>query len=402
MRERQIPNFERLKILIVSPYSMEPPGGVQSHTEEFEEFLFDQGHDPTIVAPFNPKYQQTLQPSSSQKRLLLGEVSGHEHNGTIAHVPKKVPVNPVGVEKVLNAARPDIVHGHDPYLSLPALQLIVQSRLPLFGRLPSWEFATFHAYNSDTKPMYKIISRLKYGFDPLLDGTIVVSEATNEFAQRFYPKKHEIIPNGINISRFSSEEGRIERFLDGKVNIVYVGRLEGRKGVKYLLAAYAILRRKMGNIRLVVAGDGPQMDELMALRDKNGIMDVEFLGRVSDEDLPKLYKTADICAFFATHGEAQGKVLIEAQAAGAAVVAGNNRGFRTVIKQGENGLLVNPKKIAETAETLKMLIQNEAFRKKLAAKGFESAQIYDWSKVGPRVIDFYKEQILKKAAQLTP
>lgn len=408
MRERTKPNFEELNVLIASPYSIEPTGGVQKHIQGFGRFLIQNGHYPMLFSPTNPDHpEETV--DFANKRYFVSEVAKRTHNGTTANIPKIALVSPATIDHVIRDANPDIIHGHDSYASIPALQLILQSRLPLISPKFTYNFQTFHAsHNTENlrtgrdlkleekrKKFYKNVSKLRYLFNPLLDGTIVVSPSTQEFAKDLYPRDHRLIPNGIETERFTCENRYIERLRDGKLNILYIGRLEARKGVHHLLETYATVKKEHQNIRLIIAGDGPQRQQLEEMVNTGSIKDVEFLGRVEEADLPKLYKTADICAFFATHGEAQGLVLLEAMSSGVATIAGNNSGYRTVIKQAENGLLVTPTKVKESAETLKLLIENGDFRKKVAEAGLRSALNYDWKVVGPQIIDYYTEQITK-------
>ncbi len=397
MAERLIPNFDHLKIAIISPYSMEPTGGVQKHIAGYSKYLENQGHTPTVISPCNPNYIENAKVNFATRRIFLAKVSKHEHNGTVAHVSEKVPVNPVEIARVWKQIQPDVLHTHDPYLSASALEMIIYSRLPHLNSKHAYNFATFHAFNSDDRPMYKIIGLLRYGYDPILDGTIVVSRATQQFAQRFYRRDHELITNGIDTTQFTSQNERLERFSDGKINIVCTGRLEPRKGVKHLLNTYATVKKDHPQIRLIIAGDGPERHELEQMVKRDGIGEVEFLGRVSDEDLPKIYKTADICAFFTTHGEAQGLVLLEAMASNKPVVAGNNPGYSTVINHLENGILIEPKNTQQSAAMMKKLIENEEFRAQIAKQGLTTALGYDWQKVGKQILDYYKKQILKTA-----
>ncbi len=396
MAERHTPNLESLKIAISVPYSMEPTGGVQQHAKGYGRYLLSQGHEVIAISAKNPQVEEQQHVDWASSRVFLSEAVPHRHNGTIAHVPRRVPTNPVEIHRAWQRIDADILHSHDPYLSSAALELIIYSRLPKSDAKRVHNFATFHAFNEDDKPMYRIIGLLRYGFDPLLDGTIVVSAATQQFAQRFYKRDHRLIPNGIDTTQFTQETECLERFKDGKTNILYVGRLEERKGVKYLLEAYARAKTSHPQTRLIIAGDGPQRCELESLVADGPIQDVEFLGKISDEDLPKVYNTADICVFLATHGEAQGLVLLEAMAAGKPVIAGNNPGYSTVINQMENGILTDPKNTALSSANLIHLIENQDLRGEMSRAGQVTALSYDWQNVGKQILDYYKQQISGK------
>ena len=97
MQERQIPNFEQLSVLIISPYSMEPTGGVQKHIQGYGRFLINQGHEPMLVSPQHPDFEEPTDVDYATKRFFLSEVRGYRHNGTNAFIPKKTPINPVDI-----------------------------------------------------------------------------------------------------------------------------------------------------------------------------------------------------------------------------------------------------------------------------------------------------------------
>jgi len=234
---------------------------------------------------------------------------------------------------------------------------------------------TFHA--SGARPWYSIGTpigklMLKKWFNKL-DCRIAVSPIAREFAN-----KH------------CSDVSPIEEFSDGKINILFVGRMEPRKGLNYLLEAYKRVKREIPDSRLIVVGPGTRLRHKYEKRvSRNGLKDVSFIGYSSYRDLPRYYKTADIVCAPATGCESFGIVLLEAMAVGKPLVASNIEGYSSVATHGEEGLLVPPKNPAKLAEALLTLITDSSLRQEMGARGKLKALEYDWERVAQRVMDCY-------------
>jgi phosphatidylinositol alpha-mannosyltransferase len=229
---------------------------------------------------------------------------------------------------------------------------------------------------------------------PKLDGRIAVSQPALDFISRYFPGDYTIIPNGIDLERFATPAKPIEEFRDGKVNILFVGRLEKRKGFGYLLDAYRYVKRENPNTRLIVVGSpGWSRWKYQLLVRRHNLEDVVFAGYVSAEDLPRYYHTADIFCAPATGSESFGIVLLEAMAASKPIVASNIGGYAGVITRDVDGLLVNPKEIKTLAGALDLLIKDKALRERLAAHGRLKAENFAWTKVARRVVDYYERVI---------
>ncbi|MCH7907896.1 MAG: glycosyltransferase family 4 protein, partial [Chloroflexi bacterium] len=201
---------------------------------------------------------------------------------------------------------------------------------------------------------------------------------------------YEVIPNGIDFERFATPVSRLEEFDDGRLNIVFVGRLEKRKGLRYLLAAYAELKWDYPDLRLIVVGPGESDAGSLRVMSERSLTDVVFAGRVSDEMLPAYYHAADIFCSPATGGESFGIVLLEAMAAGVPIVASDIEGYRDVVTHGVDGLLARPRDDMALAGALRTLIEDRTLRTQMGAAGRRNAQKYRWPAVASRVLDFYK------------
>jgi phosphatidylinositol alpha-mannosyltransferase len=144
---------------------------------------------------------------------------------------------------------------------------------------------------------------------------------------------------------------------------LYVGRLERRKGVKYLLEAYGLLAKNLDNISLVIAGNGPDREKLELLAEERDLPNVTFLGFVSDEEKMRLLAEADLFCSPAIFGESFGIVLLEAMASGLVTAAGNNSGYSAVMQELGAVSIVNPHDTTEFARRLQLLLTDEELRK---------------------------------------
>jgi phosphatidylinositol alpha-mannosyltransferase len=173
--------------------------------------------------------------------------------------------------------------------------------------------------------------------------------------------------------------------------LLFVGRMEQRKGFDILLEAYAQLRRRRSDVRLVAVGEGPQREGYERQVDSFGIPDVLFCGRVSNEMLPRYYTSADVFCSPATGGESFGIVLLEAMASGVPVLASAIPGFTAVIEAGQDGLLVPPKQPRVWAQAIDALLNDDDLCRGMSANGLRTAQQYDWHRVADSILDVYEE-----------
>ena len=156
----------------------------------------------------------------------------------------------------------------------------------------------------------------------------------------------------------------------GRFNILFVGRMEKRKGFDYLLKAYKQVKREIPNCRLIAVGPGIRLRNKYEKRVKrSGLEDVVFAGYVTYSELPRYYKTADIVCFPATGRESFGIVLLEAMAVGKPIIASDIEGYASILTHGAEGLLVPPKNATKLAEALITLMTDEPLRQQMGSRG---------------------------------
>lgn len=284
----------------------------------------------------------------------------------------------------------DLIHLHEPMM--PALPLTV------LRHSNTTNVGTFHAYN--TRALHYFYGKpIVQPFFKKLHGHIAVSPAARDFVASYFRADYRVIPNGIDFARFNTPLPPLARFADGRPNVLFVGRLEKRKGLSYLLRAWPTVRERFPDARLIVVGKGRPLEgyRRFALRQGWSEEDVCFAGYVSDEELPRYYQAADIFCAPNTGQESFGIVLLEAMAAGAPIVATDIPGYRAVVAHGTEGLLVEPKNPEALAAGISALLLNPDLRGAMRRAGPEKARHFDWEQVADQVLDYYAEVLERRA-----
>ena len=372
-----------MKIGLVTPYVYPLPGGVNQHVRYLYENLRLRGHDVRILTS-----SHGLQRASEGDVIRIGKGFSVPTNGSVGTVTLS-PRYVSQVSEVLERERFDLLHFHEPFVPFLSLVVLRQST--------SVNVATFHAYGGFS-PAYELGSRIMGSYADRLHGRIAVSAAARHFIDRFFPGDYKVIPNGVDTGRFRRVVP-IARWQDGTRNILFVGRFEPRKGLLDLLKAYRILRKTGCQCRLLVIGGGPQEREARRYLMTRRMGGVEFLGRVSDEERDALFKTADVYCSPATGGESFGIVLLEAMAAGTAIVCSDIHGYKGVVRRGREALLVPPHDPKALAGALAKVLSDVELRESMAQSGLQRAEEFSWERVTAKVEDYYGFVIRRLAAQ---
>ena len=376
-----------MKIALVSPYDFAYPSGVINHISSLREHFARLGHQVKVIAPLSRRW-----PHTADWLIPIGRPHPIPANGSIARISISWNLSS-RVKTVLAQENFDIIHLHEPLMPMLCLTALRLSN--------SVNIGTFHAtYKGPRYIPGKPLDGYNFGrpFTTIflkkwvqnLNGRIAVSRPALEFAQRHFPGEFTTIPNGVELEHFHPGVAPVAAFRDGKRNILFVGRLEKRKGFQYLLEAYQMVKKDFDNCRLLVVGPGTRLRAKYERQvAEEVIKDVVFVGFVPYKDLPRFYKTADIFCAPATKGESFGLVLLEAMALGKPTIASDVDGYASVLTHGTEGLLVPPKDSGKLAEALFRLIKDESLREELGNNGKIKAQGYGWSSIAQRVLEFY-------------
>ena len=198
------------------------------------------------------------------------------------------------------------------------------------------------------------------------------------------------MPPCIDLAPYRAvERDRAQKKVNATCRILFLGRLDPRKGIDILIEAFARLKAADAPVTLTVAGGGERLPWLRSAIKARGLNDITVLGPVAESDKMALYRDADIFCSPAPHGESFGIVLVEAMRSGLPVVAAANAGYQTILRQQAADCLARPGDAGDLANKLGALVESPERRRALSAWGREEAERYDVAKwIGP-LLDFY-------------
>lgn len=364
-----------IKIALVSAFDYSFHGGVNDHIRSLAAQFESWGHSVRVIAPCS-----SPEDIADPNFIPMGKPVPVPSGGSIARVSLSVWLRP-RIKSLLKKEQFDIIHVHEPFAGVVPVSVL--------GLSKTVNIATFHTYRGTR--LYRLGgSRLAMRYFRKIDGRIAVSEPARQFISRHFPADYEVIPNGIRLDQYTNGIVPFPHLQDGMINLLFVGRLEKRKGLKYLLGAFNTLKAEWPNLRLLVVGPGKPDRDSNKIINEGDLKDVVFVGSVSEEDKVRYYKTADIYCSPATGRESFGIVLLEAMAAGKPIVASAIEGYSSVVTHGQEGLLVPPKDVDALAGAIRVLLKDTDLRHTLAANGRRRAEEFRWERVAGEVMEYYK------------
>ena len=363
-----------MKIGLVCPYNLFKGGGVQECVFATQAELAKRGHEVLIITP-QPREHRGDYPDFIRLLGRGNDIKSPFH--TTAQV--SVTVDMDQVDALLGREQFDVLHFHEPWVPLISYQLLTRST--------ARNIATFHAKLPDTvmsRTIERVITPYTKSLLKYFSDFTAVSDAAASYVRSLTDEPVTIIANGIDLSKYKKQKTKPRAD-----TIFYIGRLEKRKGVGFLLKATAELQKNHPDVRLVIAGDGHDRAKLeQSARDNK--LNVEFLGRISEEEKLKQLAGARIFCSPARYGESFGIVLLEAMAANVPVIAGDNPGYSGVMTDTGKISLVDPADTTEFVRRLELLLYDDYIRSAWQLWAEKTVKQYDYKKIVDQYEKLYR------------
>lgn len=361
-----------MRIGMVCPYSLDVPGGVQAHVLDLARVLLERGHQVSVLAPSSDDAQLP------EFVVSAGRAVPVPYNGSVARL-SFTPAANSRVRRWISEGDFDVLHIHEP--NAPSLSMLALrvAEGPIV--------ATFHT--STTKSL--VLSTFQAVLQPYLEkisGRIAVSELARRWQVEALGSDAVEIPNGVDVSAFA-DAPLLPGYPRAGGTIAFLGRYdEQRKGMAVLLNALPALIERHPDLEVLVIGRGDKD----RLRREAGAAarHLTLLGQVDDKEKASALRSADVYCAPNLGGESFGIVLVEAMAAGTAVVASELDAFRRVLQDGRGGILVPVGKSEPLAQALDVVLSHPQRREQLVEQGRVLVNRYDWPVVAEQILRVYE------------
>lgn len=368
-----------MRIAIVTQSFYPRMGGLTEYVAGSARELMRRGHDVTVITG---RPRSRSEETSDFRCIRLGRNVSVPALGAFSDVALGMGLRK-GLRRLLSPRHFDVALAHSPLAPTLPLFAAEESSVPVVGH--------FHSFARSLRALSLFRARLE---DPYrrLAARLAVSEPARDFLGRYFDVSDvRIVPGGVDPGRFSPSAPPYSRLRDDKLNLLFVGRLEPRKGLDVLQSA--LRRLRLGErARLLVVGDGPLRLPLMAQGRFAGC-ETLYMRSVTPDLIPRIYASADIFCAPSTRNESFGMILLEALSSNLAIVASDLPGYREVLRGGEDGLLVAPGDAPAWADGLARLVEDSALRDRLRARGRMRAMEFAW----PTVVDALESELTRAA-----
>lgn len=360
-----------MKVGLVTPYDVSIPGGVRTHVMGLGHELQRRGFDVIVLGP-SSRACETL---AGIRFIRVGRPVPIRTAGSIA----RLAINPLlgfSTWRILRRERFDLLHLHEPLVPMAPFWC-----LALFG---GPKVGTFHLARDRPNQLYRLARWVLRPFAARLGARIAVSESARDTVAAFLPGDYAVIPNGLEPSAYILRAG------SGRApTVLFIGRMERRKGVFEAVRAIAEVRDEQPGANLILVGDGPMLGQAKQLAHELGAP-CEFRGSLPLAQLRELYASATVFCAPSLENESFGLVLLEAMAAALPVVASDLPGYRGLLDDGRAGVLVPPGDAESLARALCRLLADAVAREQLASAGRGRAEQFGWPVLAGQVIEQYR------------
>jgi len=361
-----------MRIGMVCPYSFDVPGGVQSHVLQLAEVMRARGHTVSVLAPSSPHVALPDYVVSAGKAVPI------PYNGSVARLQFSPAVHR-RVRRWLTDGDFDVLHLHEPNAPSLSMWALRMAEGPIV--------ATFHTSTTKSLTLSVFQGVLRPWHEKIV-GRIAVSDLARRWQMEALGSDAVEIPNGVDVGSFASVP-RLDGYPRPGKTVLFLGRYdEPRKGMAVLLEALPQLVGQFPDLQLLIVGRGDDAE----LRSRAGPLatHLRFLGQVDDAGKASALRSADVYCAPHTGGESFGIVLVEAMAAGTAVVAADLHAFRRVLLDGAAGRLVPVSDSAALAAALAEVLRDDVLRERYIAAGAAAVRRYDWSVVADQIMRVYE------------
>lgn len=370
-----------MKIALVCPYSFSRPGGVKTHVLALYEKFIKKGHHVKIIAPRNNDFE-----NYGEDIILLGKSIPFPGNSSIADISFSYEQGDKSIKSLLEKEKFDIIHFHEPLVPFLSEQILNLST--------SINIATFHAFiekNKTFELLKPAVENLKKIFLPKIKKAIAVSELAKKYYEKDFKNEIELIPNGIDTLKFRPNLNPL--ISSKKTKILFLGRLEERKGIIYLLKAWKVINKLYPETQLIIAGEGPLNKEVDQIILQNRLKSITKLGFIDGNDLARLYNSAEIFCSPATHAESFGIVLLEAMACGIPIVAYANKGYSLILKDIAEYSLAKNKNVKDLSQKIINILKDHKLKNYLVDWGLKNSKQYDWNIISDKILRVYEDAL---------
>jgi len=381
-----------MKIGLVCPYSINEHGGVLEVILALKSGLEKRGHTVKVITPQPRKHDGT-----SPKDVIFAGTSVDFRTLSFTDTTSQVSSTADNdkIDAMLAREKFDILNFHEPWMPLLSRQLLQRSTCVNIG--------TFHAKVTTamtSRAILKVVAPYLKSVLNYLHALTAVSDSGAEYVVSMTDQPITIIPNGIDLKKYRKlSPSKLSR--KEPPMILYVNRLENRKGVRYLLHAFQLFSQDNPDVELIIAGDGPDRERLEMMADDLKLKNVSFLGFISEDLKKELLSKADLFCSPALFGESFGIVLLEAMATGAVTIAGNNTGYLDVM-QGAGGIsIINPRDTKEFARRMELLMHEQSLRKLWKKWAADYVKQFDYQLVVQQYEELYKDALEQHGSEKT-
>lgn len=369
-----------LRVGLVCPYSFDRPGGVQNHVLGLAAYLRDAGHEPYVLGPGRPDALAGPDHAGldlSRRFTSAGTAVPVPYNGSVARV-NFGPFSAARVRHWVRRSGFDLLHLHEPITPSVSVLALWAADLPVAG--------TFHTATPRSRTM-QLAGGVLHRSVAKIGARIAVSEPARQVVQRYLNRDAQVVPNGFRFADFPPRPARVtDRTHPRTRRLVFLGRVEEpRKGLGVLLAALPAIQAAVPDLEVVVAGHGYRDLPPSARRTPTP----------TDAGKAALLAGADVFVAPHTARESFGIVLLEAMAAGAPVVASDLPAFTQLLRHdprrpeqalGRVFATGDPRALAAAVVDA---LHRPDFDQQARARAH--ARRFDWSVVGPEVLQVYRE-----------